>query len=122
MKTPVIVTLTQHIFCVGPARGRIMRLKAQLADDHALSAASAMEYCDYLQSSGMMPDIQDISSLQPTFCMDWQGGHSRHLLQTAGGQPCRYRLGEQEETPVKHAVISDPTPARTGGESYLRFR
>ena len=34
---------------------RIMLLEAQLAYVRALCAASAVEYCDYLQSSCMMP-------------------------------------------------------------------
>ena len=33
----------------------IMRLNAQLADARALRAASAMDYCDYLQSRSLHP-------------------------------------------------------------------
>ena len=75
---------------------RIMQLKARLAYACALRAASAMEYCDYLLSSGMMTHFPDISSLQPTFT--WTGGEDtpEFLLQTAGGhchagQPCHHR-------------------------------
>ena len=72
MKTPMIVTLTQHIIFTILCRTSsspilwpiFMGLKARLADARALRAASAMEYCDYLQSSSMMPDFPDLSSLQ----------------------------------------------------------
>ena len=99
-----------------------MRLEAQLADVRALRAASAMEYCDHLQSSGMMPDFPDISSesnLQP---FTWTGGEDipdRYFRLPADNHAAMDR-GEQEATPAaaKHAVISDPT-ARTGGENCL---
>ena len=60
---------------------RIMRLNARLADARALRAASAVEYCDYLQSPGMMPCFPDDFSQMQTFTwscgMDRRGVHSR---------------------------------------------
>ena len=53
---------------------RIMRLNARLADARARRAASAAEYCDYLQSPGMTrtPFFPDDFSQMPTFT--WTGG------------------------------------------------
>ena len=60
---------------------RIMRLNARLADARARSAASAAEYCDHLQSPGMMPCFPDDISQMLTFTssnhMDLRGLHSR---------------------------------------------
>ena len=46
---------------------RIMRLNARLSDARARRAASATEYCDYLQSPGMTPCLPDDFSQMPTF-------------------------------------------------------
>ena len=101
---------------------RIMPLQARLADDRALNAASAMEYCNYLQSFGMISYFQDISSLQPTtpdVYMDRRGGHSKLLLTLPADSHAAIDSGELQVTPAKHAVISDPTPAQTGGKTCL---
>ena len=45
---------------------RTMRLNPRLGDACALRAAFAMEYCDYLQSPGMMPCFPDDFSPMPT--------------------------------------------------------
>ena len=50
---------------------RIMRVEARLADARALCAVSAVEYCDYLQSPGMMPCCLDDFSQMQTFT--WTG-------------------------------------------------
>ena len=71
MNTPImmIVTLTQHIifpfFC---RTGSRTQLNSRLADARALRAASAVEYCDYLQSPGMMPCFPDDFSQMQTHC------------------------------------------------------
>ena len=84
---------------------RIMRLKARLAKVCTLRAASAMEYCDHPQSSGMMPDFPDISSIQPT--LTWTGG--RDIPDCYFGLPADSHaaidVGEPEETQAKNAVI-----------------
>ena len=49
-----------------------MRLEARLADVCALRAASAVDYCDYLQSPGMRPCFPDDFSQMQTFT--WTGG------------------------------------------------
>ena len=53
-----------------------MRLNARLADARARRAASAAEYCDYLQSPGMTPCFPDDFSQMPTFTWsgwEWRG-------------------------------------------------
>ena len=45
----------------------IMRLNARLVDARARRAASAAEYCDYLQSPCMTPCLPDDFSQMPTF-------------------------------------------------------
>ena len=55
---------------------RIMRLNARLADARARRAASAAEYCDYLQSPCMTPCFPDDFSQMPTFTWsgwEWRG-------------------------------------------------
>ena len=98
---------------------RIMRVEARLTDARALRAASAMEYCDSLQSSSMMPDFQDISSLQQTFTWTGGGDTPDSYFKLLADSHAAIDSGEQEATPANHAVISDQTTARTGGENGL---
>ena len=65
---------TEHHFTYLAQDGledHIMRLNARLADARARRAASAAEYCDYLQSPGMTPCFPDDFSQMPTFT--WSG-------------------------------------------------
>ena len=73
MKTPMTRIVTSDTAYL---EDRIMRLNARLADARARRAASAAEYCDYLQSPGMTPCSPDDFSKMPTFTWtswEWLG-------------------------------------------------
>ena len=82
-----------------------MRLNPRLADARAQRAASAAEYCDYLQLPCMTPCFPDDFSQMPTFT--WTGG--RDIPDCYFGLPADSHaaidVGEPEETQAKNAVI-----------------
>ena len=114
-----------------------MQLNARLANARALSAASAMECCDYLQSPGMMPCFLDDFSQMPT----WTGGEdipdcdkstasvesssnasaSHYEIMTASSDKVShmYGLGSVCTYPNRQSLQTAPAPVPTSVQTWF---